>query len=261
LRRFFAALNRAGFLITKEKTMHFHIDRQPPSTEEMVQRLIVRNALVGARAGIETIGPHASCIQCRTRRERSLKHCHLPAEPKPRHPSPRDTDEYVPEMAARIDNDLNLTEGARRCARKIRAYTHRKNPEGREAEITVTYLEKALGRCRRSVQRYLRQLEHEGYIDVLVVPSDKTRMCIGLLVRVLDPLLPRHRRKKRPVKAGNPAATTESQIYSSRFKKKPIRRALWAFFCCEGVYRSYMKTLPPPPPFPSIVFPSASSLH
>jgi hypothetical protein len=243
--------------------MHFHIDRQPPSTEEMVQRLTVRNALNGTRADISTIppDPHARCSQCRERRERSLKHCHLPAAPKPRHPSPRDTGAYVPEMAARIDNDRNITDGARTCARKITGYVNLKGREHREAEITVTYLMKALGRCRRTVQRHLRQLESEGYIEVLVVPSAKTRMCIGLVVRILDPLLPKHRRYKWPEKAGKPAATTKSQIHSSRFRKKPIKRALWALYCCEGVYRSYMKTLPPPPPFPAINFPTSLAIN
>ena len=241
--------------------MHFHIDRQPPSTEEMVQRLIASNAIIGARSAIETIGPHSACIDCRARRERSLKNCHLPAEPKARHPSPRDTGAFVPEMAARIDNDRNITDGARTCARKVTEYVHMKGREHREAEITVTYLMAALGRCRRTVQRYLRQLEREGYVEVLVVPSERTRMCIGLVIRILDPLLPKHRRHKWPEKAGKPAATKESQIYRSRIKKEPIKRALWAFFCCEGVHRSYMKTIPPPPPFPYPDFPPASALN
>ena len=235
--------------------MHIHIDRQPPSIEAMAQSLAARVALNGRRASAETISadPHACCPKCRARRVRSLKYCHLPAESKARHPSPRDTGAYVPEMAARIDNDLNLTDGARRCARKLAEYVYRKKREDREAEITVSYLVKALGRCRRTVQRYLRQLEREGYIDVFVVPSERTRMCFGLRVRLLNPLLPRHRRSKWPERAGKPEATTESQIYSERFKKRPIRRALWAFLCCDGVWRSYMKTLPPLPPFPIVV--------
>src|SRR6202035_5645921 len=110
--------------------------------------------------------PDACCSKCRARRDRSLRHCHMPAQPKPRHPSPRDTGAYVPELAARLDNDDNLTDGAQRCARKLAEYIYRKNRDGRAAEITVPYLMKALGRCRRTVQRYLRQLENEGYIDV-----------------------------------------------------------------------------------------------
>jgi broad specificity phosphatase PhoE len=156
----------------------------------------------------------------------------------------------VPETAARIEDDRNLTDGARRCARKLAEYVYRKNREGREAEITVSYLAKALGRCRRTVQRYLRQLEREGYIDVSVVPSERTRMCFGLVVRLLNPLLPKHRRHKWPESRRNPAATTESQIYIQRFKRRPVKREIWAFLCCEGVWRGYMKTRPPLAPFP-----------
>jgi hypothetical protein len=224
------------------------IERQPPPIEQIAQRLATRIARDGIRASTETIpAARVPCPSCHARSDRSRRHCHLPAEPKPRRPSPRDTDAYVPEMGARIDNDLNLTDGARRCARKIAEYIYRRNREGREAEITVTYLMKALGRCRRTVQRYLRQLECEGYIDVLVVPSERTQMCFGLLIRLLAPLIPKHRRHKWPEKAGKPDATAKSQNNSQRFKIKPIRRAIWAFFCCEGVSRSNMKTIPPLP--------------
>jgi hypothetical protein len=156
-------------------------------------------------------------------------------------------------MAARVDNDRNLTDGARRCSRKITEYIYRQNREGREAPITVTYLAKALGRCRRTVQRYLRQLEREGYIEVWVLPSERTRMCFGLVVRLLNPLLPRHRRHKWPEKAGKPDATRESQINSSRLKIRRVQRHIWDFLCSQGVWRSYMKTLPPPPDFLSAV--------
>jgi hypothetical protein len=234
--------------------MHLHIDRRPPPIEDVVQRMKARIERDGLATTRETIPPHENCRECRARRERSLKHCHMPVREKLRHPAPRDSGAYVPEMAARLDNDLNLTDGARRCARKIAEYIYRKNREGREAEITVTYLVKALGRCRRTVQRYLRQLEREGYIDVHVVPSERTRMCFGLLVRLLNPLLPRHRRRKWPEKGGKRDATQESQIdkqiYLNRHKRRPVQRAVWAFYCCEGVWRSYMKTRPPLPPFP-----------
>ncbi len=213
----------------------------PPSIEEMKQRLAARVALTGARA-IETIpAARAPCPDCHARRERSLRHCHMPAAEKPRHPKPRDTGAYVPEMAARLDYDRNLTDGARRCARKLAEYIYRKNRDTRESEITVTYLMKALGRCRRTVQRYLRQLEREGYIDVFVVPSERTRMCFGLLIRLLNPLLPRHRRHKWPEKAGNPDATKESEINRPRLEIYRVRRHAWEFYCSQGVWRSYMK--------------------
>jgi hypothetical protein len=207
------------------------------------ERLKRRIALQGRREPAETIPADP------VRRSRSLRTCHLPAEPKPRHPAPRDTDAYVPEMSSRLDNDRNITDGAKVCARKITEYVYLRNREGRSAEITVSYLAKALGRCRRTVQRYLRQLEREGYLDVRVVPSERTRMCFGLLIRILDPLLPRHRRSKWPQNAINPDVTNASQIYLARFKRRPMERAAWAALCCDGVWRSYMKTISPVPAF------------
>jgi hypothetical protein len=229
-----------------------HISRRPPTVEEMAQALATRLAASGSRPALVNASAHAPCPVRRVRRERSLKHCHMPATDNGhRHPSPRDTGAYVPELAARIDNDLNLTDGARRCARKLAEYVYRKNRAGREAFITVPYLVKALGRCRRSVQRYLRELEREGYIDVHVLPSERTRMCYGLLVRLLPSLLPKHRRHKWPQNAVNRGATEKSQIYSQGYHKRSIKRSLWAFLCCEGVWRGYMKTLMPLPPFPT----------
>lgn len=230
-----------------------HIDRRPPSIEKLAQDLVARNAASVTRASIETVPPHVSCRECQARSERSRRTCHRPAVQKPRHPQPRDTGAYVPEMAARLDNDLNLTDGARRCARKIAEYIYRKDRDERVSAITVTYLMKALGRCRRTVQRYLRQLEREGYIEVWVVPSERTRMCFGLLIRLLNPVLPRHRRAKWPEKGRNPDATRESQIKSTRLKIVRVRRYVWDFLCSQGVWRSYMKTLPPLPPIPITV--------
>ena len=180
-------------------------DRQPPPIEEVVQRLAARMNLNTLRVSRETIPPHANCRDCRARSERSRRRCHLPAEPKPRQPAPRDTGAYVPEMAARIEDDRNLTDGARRCARKITEYVYRRDRENRQAEITVTYLMRALGRSRRTVQRYVRQLERAGYISVEVIPAG-TRMCAGLIVEPLAPLLPRHHRARWPPKLIEPDA-------------------------------------------------------
>ena len=129
------------------------------------------------------------------RRLRSLRCCHLPTEPKLRHAPPRDSGAYVPEMAARIEDDRNLTDGARRCARKLMEYYHRKSRATRSGDITVTWLMRALGKSRRQVQRYLRQLEDAGYIAVQVIHAS-TRMCVGLFVELLASLFPRHHRHK-----------------------------------------------------------------
>lgn len=175
------------------------------------------------------------------RRQRSYRYCHLPAEAKPRHASPRDIGAYVPELAARIEDDPNLTDGARRCARKLAEYIYRRDRETRSAEITVTYLMRSLRKSRRTVQRYLRQLEHAGYISVQVIHAS-TRMCAGLLVALLTPLFARHHRHQWPHKLGNPDAPRKSHNHRLRIK---YSRESWALRCMDGVFRSLMKTLPP----------------
>ena len=183
------------------------------------------------------------------RQMRSRRCCHLPAEPIPLRAPPRDSGAYVPEMAARIDDDRNLTDGARRCARKLAEYVYRRNREGRTAEITVTWLMAALGKSRRTVQRYLRHLERAGYIAVDVIRSG-TRMCAGLAVQLLAPVFPRHHRQKWPQKLIDLDAPRMSQNNSSRYKTARIGRESWALRCMEGVFRSLMKTIPLLPPFP-----------
>ena len=178
-----------------------------------------------------------------SRQLRSLRCCHLPAEAKPRHPSPRQTDAYIPELAAQIEDDPNLTDGARRCARKLAEYIYRRDRETRSAEITVTYLMRSLQKSRRTVQRYLRQLEHAGYISVQVIHAG-TRMCAGLLVALLTPLFARHHRHQWPHKLGNPDAPRKSHNHRLRIK---YSRESWALRCMDGVFRSLMKTIPPLP--------------
>ncbi len=156
---------------------------------------------------------------------------------------PRDSGAYVPEMAARIEDDPNLTDGARRCARKLMQYVYRKDRNARAADITVTWLMRALGKDRRTVQRYLRQLEHAGYITVEVIHA-RTRMCAGLFVALLAPLFPRHHRQKWPEKLMNSDASQKSQNHRLRIK---YSRESWALRCMDGVFRSFMKTIPPLP--------------
>ena len=183
------------------------------------------------------------------RRERALQTCHrYKAAERPRREAPRPSNAYVPELAAWIDDDPNLTDGARRCGRKIAELTYRQNREGRALPVTVTYLARALGRCRRSVQRYLRQLEGEGYIAVDVVAGTRTRMCVGLVVRLLQPLLAAHHRERWPGSLGKPGATPESQNQSPRLRRiaegDRIPVTSWALRCMNGVFDSLMKTNP-----------------
>lgn len=183
------------------------------------------------------------------RRQRSLQTCHrYAAIERPRRCVSKAGNGYVPELAARIEDDPNLTDGARRCARKLAELTYRQNREGRALPVTVTYLARALGRCRRSVQRYLRQLEEGGYVAVEVVASPRSRMCIGLIVRLLTPLFAAHHHAGWPQAARNPGATPESLNHRFRllFQGKGCGMPVdeWARRCMDGVFRSLMKTKP-----------------
>src|ERR1019366_5852328 len=101
-------------------------------------------------------------------RKRSLRCSPLPAEQKPLI-HVRDSHAYVPELAARLDTDPNLTDGARRCARILAAYNYRDNRDTRSAQITVTYLTRAMTKCRGTVPRYLSQLERTGRLGTDVI--------------------------------------------------------------------------------------------
>ncbi|BCH14978.1 helix-turn-helix domain-containing protein [Mesorhizobium sp. L-2-11] len=190
------------------------------------------------------------------RRKRSLNTCHRYAQTElPRKAPLRGSRAYVPELAARIEDDPNLTDGARRCARKLAELTYRQNREGRTLPVTVTYLATALGRCRRTVQRYLRQLEREGYVAVDVVISQRARMCVGLVVQLLAPLLAAHHHHRWPGSLGNPGVTSMSlnqsksyyskaKDYYARVESQRMGVQQWAMRCMDGIFRSYMKTNP-----------------
>lgn len=199
---------------------------------------------------------HGVKSACEERRMRSLRTCHRPAHELAERKAFRDSGAYVPETAARIDDDPNLTDGARRCARKIMEETYRRNREGRKLSITVSYLANALGKCRRSVQRYLRQLEEGGYVGIAVAAGQRSRLCVGIVIRLLAPLFPHHHQEKWPDRkwtgnAAKPGATRESQNHRV---KVLIPRNEWAVRCMDGVFRSLMKITPPfglPESYPS----------
>ena len=184
-----------------------------------------------------------------TRRQRSLQTCHrYSLYERPRFAPPAESGAFVPAASARIENDRNLTDGARRCARKVMEETYRRNRAGRALEITVSYLAQGLGRCGRTIQRYLRLLEREGYIGVEVVRGEGSRLCTGLVIHLLGSLFPRHQRKEWPERLKNSGATRESQNHrftnlQNRTKTR-IPRQAWALKCMNGVFRALMKTNP-----------------
>lgn len=221
----------------------YSIDRRPQPIEEVAQLLAERNDRNGRRK-VETIPPaHAGCHSCSERRMRSLQKRSLPAERKVA-PAPRPSGGYVPELADAIDRDLRLSDGARRCARIIAALAYRKHREDRALPVTVPYLCKALGKTRRTVQDYLRQLEAAGYMDVRVVLSARTRMCVGLIVNLCAALFPRHGWPKKAIK---PGAQFPAQIYRTEIVKRQIPRVEWWFRCVEGMDRVRSALAGPPP--------------
>src|SRR5438128_8413890 len=175
------------------------------------------------------------------RQMRSYRTCWLPADHPELVPPPRDSGAYVPELAAALYNDRNLTDGARCCASKIAEYTHARDREGRTAQITVTWLMKALRKSRRSVQRYLRQLERAGYITVSVMHAH-TRMCAGLMIELLAPLMPRHGWRQKLIKSDAPRL---SQNHRLRYRIRLIPRVLWAVKCTDPIQRAWDRIMPP----------------
>jgi hypothetical protein len=230
---------------------------QKPDESELME--LARTALRRRREAIATAPPietrpdddyQAYCRARAERRRRSLQSCHRPSlYVQPRHEPPKDSGAFVPATSARIEDDRNLTDGARRCARKLMELTYRADRSGRRLAVTVSFLARALGRCERSVQRYLRMLEREGYIAAQLVAGRRSRMCVGLVITLLSPLLPLHERHKWPQKRSDPGATAVSENHRSLFPAEAMRRAIpvqtWAERCRDGVFRALIRTLPP----------------
>ena len=233
--------------------MHcFHRQTEAELLAEMQHALRARSRAVSLQDSADASPAPARKAIDAQRRARALQTCHRFAlyEHSIRVKAPN-TGAYVPEMAARIEDDRDLTDGARRCARKLAELTYRANRSGRSLDVTVTYLMKALGKCRRTVQTYLRLLEREGYISVEVMRGARSRMCIGLIVQLLAPLFPHHHRHRWPARRGNPDAQPESQNHRFKHSDRRSRGTVpcheWALRCMDGVFRSLMKTLPPLP--------------
>lgn len=194
------------------------------------------------------------------RRARALATCHRPSwtnviaeDEAASRPERCESRAYVPCLSAALDDDPYLTDGARRCARKLAELTYRRNREGRSLDVTVTYLMAALKRSRRTVQRYLRALEREGYIAVHVIASKLSRMSVGLEIKLCARLFAAHHKKRWPPKAAQkpvrakpakPGAprVSDNEINSfslSRFKSRATMFSVeaWALRCAEGVWR------------------------
>ena len=215
------------------------------------------------------------------RRKRSLENCHRPTlgywngdfqetlekgfchERK----KPLITGSYTPELPSHIWRDEDLTDGSRRCLAVIIENTYRANRGDRWLATTVSYLMNALGRSRRTIQNYLRQLEICGYIKCRVLISEKSRMCNGLKIILEQMSFAKQHQDKWPSKqmqpgyledaealkqarnGGIPDAQLDSlnyfsKIYISNFV--PTQSVWsWAAKCMMAIYRRNMQSMAP----------------
>ena len=178
------------------------------------------------------------------RSDRSLQTCHrYSMAGKPRYKTPT-TRAYTPETAAVVDEDRNLNANADKAARFLMRQAYQKARDTRTIRITVSYIAAALGRSVRTVRRYIRSLDDEGYIKVDIVRSSVTGMVACLEITLLAPLFPRHHRDKWPQRQVNPDRTFLSDKQSIEIYSKKEPRHSWAIRCMNGVFRSFMKTTP-----------------
>ena len=169
-------------------------------------------------------------------------------EEEPRYEQPKDTGEYIPEMNMKLIKDRNLTDSARRIALFVVRHVYQDNREGRFINMTVSFIMKGLSLSRRTVQRNLSLLQKLGYLQSDVVPSKRTKMCIGLMITLLKPLFPRHHKKKWPEKRRKSGASRmtqnqDSNIYINRIKGV-IHRIEWTLRCDDGRIRQRIKNSP-----------------
>lgn len=161
---------------------------------------------------------------------------------KPKYEEPAETNEYIPQVNMKIIKDRNLTDSARRIALFVLRHAYQDNRAGRFIGMTVTFMMKGLSLSRRTVQRSLTLLESRGYFRCEVAHGEETRMCVGLIVHLLNPLFPKHHKEKWPEKRGNRDASSVPQN-QTQFKKRiknakhRVFRITWALKCMNGVAR------------------------
>lgn len=174
------------------------------------------------------------------RRNRSLSSAHSYRTTPRKYPKP-ETNQFVPEMSLRVDQDRNLRGSAGKVARFLMKEAYQKARDHRNLRVTVSYIAKGLDLSERHVQRLLRNLEEEGYLDIRVMVSEATGMAKGLLVHLADTLFPRHAAEKWPARREEPGVTFWSDNQDTPISYRLVRRKMWALKCMSGVKRAWAK--------------------
>ena len=102
----------------------------------------------------------------------------------------------------------------------------------------------------KTARQFLSALKPEQPIQSLHFATLNEHTAANELSELLAPLLPRHYRQKWPGKLMDSDAPQMSQNNRPRYK---YSRESWALRCMDGVFRSFMKTLPPLPAIPITV--------
>ena len=167
----------------------------------------------------------------------------------PRYEEPPETGEYVPAIDMKLVRDRNLTDSARRIACFILRHAYQDNREGRFVAMTVSFIMKGLAISRRTVQRSLTLLETRGYFRCEVAKGNTTKMCVGLIIHLMQSLFPRHHKEKWPKERGNPEASSMPQKKIHLYKsilgaKEKVSRLTWALKCMNDVARKAFQADP-----------------
>lgn len=123
--------------------------------------------------------------------------------------------------------DVGLGDGARRLAALLLALAGKGtviDRGTRGGSLTKGKLAARLGRSRRTVQRYLRELEERGYIaPVETTFCPRTGMLSGIRIRLLPKLFPWWRNGKPAKMAENVGETEMSSLKNTAIKLKKRR--------------------------------------
>ena len=183
-----------------------------------------------------------------TKRQRALETSHRFSQERftwietPKYEQPVDNGEYIPSINMKLIRDQNLTDSSRRIACFVLRHAYQDNREGRFVAMTVSFIMKGLQLSRRTVQRSLTLLETRGYFRCEVATGNTTKMCIGLVIHLMQSLFPKHHRDKWPQKRRKSEASSmpqkKIQIYKSILNAKAkVSRLSWALRCMNAVAR------------------------